>query len=42
MNVRVECYSGRTADERTIKFWLEDVGLSIESIMDQWQITNAQ
>ena len=42
MNIRVDCYSGRTADERPIKFWLEDVVLFIESIMDQWQIPNAQ
>ena len=42
MNIRVECYSGRKADERPIKFWLEDVALFIESIVDQWQIPDAQ
>ena len=42
MNIRVECYSGRTADERPIKFWLEDVVLFIELIIDQWQIPDAQ
>jgi hypothetical protein len=42
MNIRVECFSGKTADESPIKFWIEDVVLFIESIMDQWQIPKAQ
>ena len=42
MNIRVECYSGRKADERPIKFWLEDVVVFVESVMDQWQIPNAE
>jgi hypothetical protein len=36
MNIRVECYSGRKADERPIRFWLGDGVLFIESIVDQW------
>ena len=36
MGIRVECYSGRKADERPIKFWMESAVLFIESIEDQW------
>ena len=35
MKIRVECYSGRKADERPIKFWLGDVVLFIESV-EEW------
>jgi hypothetical protein len=42
MNIRVECYTGRITGERPIKFWLEDVVLFIESIMDEWEIPNTQ
>lgn len=36
MKIQVECYSGRKADERPIKFWLPDQTLFVESIEDQW------
>jgi len=36
MKLRVECYSGRKADERPIKFWLGESVLFVESVEDQW------
>ena len=36
MNIRVECYSGHKADERPVKFWLDEAVLFIESILDGW------
>ena len=35
MKIRVECYSGRKADEHPIKFWLGDVVLFVESV-EEW------
>ena len=42
MNIRVECYSGHKADERPVKFWMEDTVLFIESILDRWNSTETQ
>ena len=36
MKLRVECYSGYTADQRPIKFWLDDEVRFVESVIDQW------
>ena len=36
MKVRVECYSGRKADERPVRFWLDERAFSVEEVLDQW------
>ena len=36
MKLRVECYSGHTADERPVKFWMGETILFVESVEDQW------
>ena len=36
MILRVECYSGRKADERPIRFHLGSRDCSVEAILDQW------
>jgi hypothetical protein len=35
-SVRVECYSGRKADERPIRFELEGRDYLVEAVLDQW------
>jgi hypothetical protein len=36
VTVRVECYSGRKADERPIRFQLDDRDYLVEELLDQW------
>jgi len=36
MNVNVECYSGRKADERPVRFHLEGKQYSVEAVLDKW------
>ncbi len=36
MKLRVECYSGRKADERPVRFQLGDRDHLIEEVLDQW------
>ena len=36
MKLRVECYSGRRADERPIRFWFEGNEYRVEAVLDQW------
>lgn len=36
MKLRVECYSGRRADERPVRFWLEGSEYRVEAVLDQW------
>lgn len=36
MTVRVECYAGRKADERPLRFSLESHDYLVEEIVDQW------
>jgi hypothetical protein len=36
MQVRVECYSGRKADERPIRFELNGRVYGVEEVVDQW------
>jgi hypothetical protein len=36
MRVQVECYSGRKADERPVRFRLEGREYMVEQILDQW------
>jgi len=36
MKLRVECYSGRKADERPTRFWLESKQYQVEAVLDQW------
>ena len=36
MTVRVDSYSGWRADERPIRFWLDDHSYFVEEILDQW------
>jgi hypothetical protein len=36
MKIRVECYAGRKADERPVKFQLGEAHYAVEEILDQW------
>lgn len=36
MKVDVECYAGRKADERPVRFRLEGKKYSVEAVLDQW------
>jgi hypothetical protein len=36
MKIRVDCHSGYKANERPIKFWVDDRVLFVEAIDDQW------
>lgn len=36
MKLSVECYSGRKADERPVRFWLEGTLYHVETALDQW------
>ena len=36
MKLSVECYSGRKADERPVRFWLEGKEYRVETVLDQW------
>jgi len=35
MKLEVDCYSGRAADERPVRFRLEDCQYMVEEILDQ-------
>ena len=36
MKSTVECYSGRKADERPVRFWLGGRPYQVELVLDQW------
>jgi len=36
MRLRVECYAGRKADERPVRFQLGDRPYCVEEVLDQW------
>lgn len=36
MRVCVECYSGRKADERPVRLWLDERAFFVEEVVDQW------
>jgi hypothetical protein len=36
MKLRVECYAGDRADERPMRFWLDERGYMVEEMIDQW------
>ena len=36
MKVQVECYSGRKADERPVRFRLDGNDYLVEEVLDQW------
>jgi hypothetical protein len=36
MKLSLECYSGRKADERPARFWLEGKEYRVEAMLDQW------
>ena len=36
MRVRVECYSGRKADERPLRFQLNGHEYAVQEVLDQW------
>jgi len=36
MRVEVECYSGRKADERPVRFRLDHYDYIIEEVLDEW------
>jgi hypothetical protein len=36
MRVRVECYAGRKAYERPLRFWFDDHLRVVEEVLDSW------
>jgi hypothetical protein len=36
MKVEVNCYSGRTANERPVRFHLQGIQYMVEEVVDQW------
>ena len=36
MRWNVECYSGRKADERPVRFRLDEKQYQVEAVLDQW------
>jgi len=36
MTLRVECYAGRKADERPLRFQLGEREYRVEEVLDQW------
>jgi hypothetical protein len=36
MKVTVECYAGRKAEERPVKFWLDEHEYFVEEVLDSW------
>jgi hypothetical protein len=36
MKLRVECYAGRKADERPVRFQLDDRDYLVEEVLDLW------
>jgi hypothetical protein len=36
VRVRVECYSGSKADERPVRFWLDERAFLVDEVLDQW------
>lgn len=36
MKLQVECYSGRKADERPVRFRLNEHTYSVKEVLDQW------
>jgi hypothetical protein len=36
MKMRVECYAGAKADERPVRFQLDDRDYLVEEVLDQW------
>jgi uncharacterized protein (UPF0128 family) len=36
MRIDVQCYSGQKADERPIRFRLDDDEYMVEEVLDQW------
>jgi hypothetical protein len=36
MRLQVQCYAGRKADERPIRFQLGDRDFMVEEVLDQW------
>ena len=36
MNVQVECYAGHKAEERPVRFHLDDHDYLVEEVLDQW------
>jgi len=36
MKLRVECYAGRKADERPVRFHLDERDYLVEEVLDQW------
>ena len=36
MRVEVQCYSGRKADERPVRFRVDDHEYMVEEVLDQW------
>lgn len=42
MKLRVECYAGRKADERPVRFTLGGCDFLVEELLDQWYGPQAQ
>ena len=37
MRVKVQCYSGRTADERPVRFTFDDHEYVVEQVLEEWR-----
>ena len=42
MNLKVECYAGRKADEGPVRFQLDGQNYIVEQVLDQWYGPEAQ
>lgn len=42
MKLRVECYAGRKADERPVRFQLNGRDYLVEKVLDQWYGPDAE
>ncbi len=36
MRLRVDCYAGRKADERPVRFQVDEHEYTVEEVLDQW------
>jgi hypothetical protein len=36
MKLSVECYAGHKADERPVRFWLDEKQYHVDAVLDQW------
>ena len=42
MGLRVECYAGRKAAERPLRFWLDQRAFTVAEVLEEWYEPEAQ